>query len=249
MTIPEKAVEWAKAIADDDSHGYDQNARWGPDYDCSSLVISAYKAAGVPVTSTYTGNMWRDFLDHGFIVPQGVNLATGAGLRLGDVLLNERNHTALYIGNGKLLHASGNENGGATGGRTGDQTGKEIGICNYFNFPWDVVLRYEQEENPAPTPVPSGQYIVQSGDTLWGIAERMYGDPWRYHDIEAANNLKNAMIYPGQVLIIPGIDTSDPKVTLTITISQETAELLQLMATGAKTTVGEIIEMFVRDAR
>ena len=41
MTKTEKAVTWAIRIANDPAHGYDQDNRWGPDYDCSSLVISA----------------------------------------------------------------------------------------------------------------------------------------------------------------------------------------------------------------
>lgn len=45
------AVIWALAIANDNSHGYDQAHRWGIDYDCSSLVISAFEHAGVPVKS------------------------------------------------------------------------------------------------------------------------------------------------------------------------------------------------------
>lgn len=39
MTKIEKAVTWALAIANDNTHGYDQQYRWGPDYDCSSLII------------------------------------------------------------------------------------------------------------------------------------------------------------------------------------------------------------------
>ena len=42
MTKTEKAVTWAIRIANDPAHGYDQDNRWGPDYDCSSLVISAW---------------------------------------------------------------------------------------------------------------------------------------------------------------------------------------------------------------
>ena len=49
MTVIEKAVEWAVATANDNSHGYSQVDRWGPDYDCSSFVIQAYEQAGVPV--------------------------------------------------------------------------------------------------------------------------------------------------------------------------------------------------------
>lgn len=39
-------------------------------------------------------------------------------------------------------HASANERGGARGGATGDQTGREICERAYFNYPWDLVLRY-----------------------------------------------------------------------------------------------------------
>ena len=46
MTKTEKAVTWAIEIANDPAHGYDQDNRWGPDYDCSSLVISAWQQAG-----------------------------------------------------------------------------------------------------------------------------------------------------------------------------------------------------------
>ena len=52
MGVIESALKWAKQIADDNSHGYDQSSRWGPDYDCSSLMISAYKQAGLPLKST-----------------------------------------------------------------------------------------------------------------------------------------------------------------------------------------------------
>ncbi len=64
MTKIEKAVTWALAIANDNTHGYDQQYRWGPDYDCSSLIISAWQQAGVPVKTkgaAYTGNMKSAF--------------------------------------------------------------------------------------------------------------------------------------------------------------------------------------------
>ena len=49
--VIESAVNWAVKIANDNSHGYDQNSRWGPNYDCSSLVISAFEQAGCKVKS------------------------------------------------------------------------------------------------------------------------------------------------------------------------------------------------------
>lgn len=141
MTVAEKAVDWAVATAGNPINGYDQINRWGVDYDCSSFVITAYEKAGIPVKSkggaTYTGNMRNAFLNCGF------KEVDKSGLRLGDVLLNEKNHTAIYIGGGKIVHARINENGTTTGGQTGDQTGGEICVTPYYDYPWDCVLRYE----------------------------------------------------------------------------------------------------------
>lgn len=145
----ERAASWMEALARDDSHGYDQAQRWGErgDYDCSAAVISAWEAAGVPVKqqgATFTGNMRGAFLRCGFREVTGmINLANGAGLQRGDVLLNIRNHTAMYCGGGMEVEASINENGGTTGGQPGDQTGREFLIRPYRNYPWDCVLRYE----------------------------------------------------------------------------------------------------------
>lgn len=63
-------------------------------------------------------------------------------LRRGDILLNEKHHTAIYIGDGRIVHASLNEKGTITGGKTGDQTGREITTREYYDRPWDYVLRY-----------------------------------------------------------------------------------------------------------
>lgn len=147
-TIIESAVCWMEKMAKDSSHGYDQTYRWGEkgDYDCSAAVITAYEQAGVPVKSkgaTYTGNMLGVFKACGFSdVTSKINLATGAGLERGDVLLNTVHHTALFCGNGKEVEASINEKGTATGGKPGDQTGKEFLIRSYRNYPWTHVLRY-----------------------------------------------------------------------------------------------------------
>ena len=142
----EKAITQMEAWAADNSHGYDQANRWGPDYDCSSAVISAWELAGVPVKTkgaTYTGNMRGVFLRCGFEdVTAGVDLSTGTGLQRGDVLLNILHHTAMYCGNGMEVESSINENGGVTGGQSGDQTGREFLVRPYRNYPWDCVLRY-----------------------------------------------------------------------------------------------------------
>ena len=151
MSVVSKAVDYIKKIANDSKHGYSQTNRWGSpdtwsDYDCSSLVISAYEAAGVKVKTagaTYTGNMYSVFTKCGFKdVTSKINLSTGSGLIAGDVLLNHTDHTAMMISKTQLAEASIDENGGISGGRVGDQTGQEIHIRSYYNYPWNCVLRY-----------------------------------------------------------------------------------------------------------
>ncbi|WP_244438532.1 LysM peptidoglycan-binding domain-containing protein, partial [Mycolicibacterium septicum] len=47
-------------------------------------------------------------------------------------------------------------------------------------------------------------YTVVSGDTLWAIAERFYGDGNKYQQIADASGVANPdLIHPGQVLTIP----------------------------------------------
>jgi LysM repeat protein len=58
---------------------------------------------------------------------------------------------------------------------------------------------------PPPAPEPAVRtYIVVSGDTLWAISERFYGDGNKYQEIANASGISNPdLIYPGQVLTIP----------------------------------------------
>ena len=210
MSIIEKAVNWIIGIANDNTHGYDQGSRWSPDYDCSSLVISAWKQAGVNLTCTYTGNMYANMVNKGFSdITSQVNLATGSGLARGDVLLNVASHTAMYIGNGQICEATGNENGGITGGQTGDQTGREICINSYRNYPWNYVLRYVAEDGGSretqsgnTTSTNEDTYTVQAGDSLWAIAEKVYGSGAYYTKLMTLNGLTNSNIMVGQVLKI-----------------------------------------------
>ena len=165
MTKTEKAVIQMENWAKDNSHGYDQDYRWGEkgDFDCSSAVIQAWQNAGVPVKSsgaTYTGDMKNVFLKNGFKdITADVNVKTGTGLKRGDVLLNEAHHVAMYCGDGKEVEASINEKGTAHGGQPGDQTGREFLIRGYRNYPWNCVLRY-MEQSTATDAVTKKQNTV-----------------------------------------------------------------------------------------
>ena len=57
----------------------------------------------------------------------------------------------------------------------------------------------------APEPEPAVRtYTVESGDSLWAIAERFYGDGSKYQAIADASGVPNPdLIQPGQVLTIP----------------------------------------------
>ena len=153
MTAIEKAVQWAVNVANDNSHGYSQQNRWGnPDYDCSSFVISAWaEGAGIPVKkagASYTGNMRVAFLSCGFEdVTNKVNISNGNGIQAGDVLLNYAAHTCLAIGNGRVANCRTDE-GHPQGG---DQSGNEIRLQSYWNYPWNCVLRYRGGTVVTPT--------------------------------------------------------------------------------------------------
>lgn len=173
MTTVEKAIRWMESLAADNSHGYDQIYRWGEkgDYDCSSAVITAWEQAGVPVKSngaTYTGNMYNVFRRLGFKdVTASCNLATGAGLKRGDVLLNHVHHVAMYCGAGYEVEASINEKGTAKYGQPGDQTGREILRRTYRNYPWNAVLRYESvDEDEATDQEPAGGTYMFTTETV-----------------------------------------------------------------------------------
>ena len=132
------AMDWAIAVAADDSHGYSQDTRYGnPNYDCSSLVISAWDAAGVPVKDAgagYTGNMRSAFTSVGFEwIPGNPNVED---LQPGDVLLNENSHTEMYVGDGMNVGAHGDFDGA-----NGDSSGNEINVQEYHGG-WEGVLRY-----------------------------------------------------------------------------------------------------------
>ena len=134
-------MQWAIGIANDDSHGYSQYNRQGPDYDCSSLVCNSLLAAGFPDSgATYTGNMKKCLRKIGFKWHTDLS-----DLRRGDIMLvhheNGRQHTEIYLGGGKLVGAHIAETGGIHG-VTGDQTGNEISVGRYYNAPWDGFLRY-----------------------------------------------------------------------------------------------------------
>lgn len=64
----EKAVKWMENLAKDNTHGYDQTHRNGPDYDCSSSIGTALNKAGFNVNpSSTTRNLYAQLKAEGFV--------------------------------------------------------------------------------------------------------------------------------------------------------------------------------------
>ena len=145
----EKFVNELKRIAEDDSHGYSQkppSGRWGPDYDCSSLIYQAADNAGYSVGTgsdkvRFTGTMLKDFEKAGFQILPFANVGI-SDLKIGDVLLNLALHAEVYLGEGQSVGATSSETGGFVG-KEGDQTTHEIEKHPVVTFDrgWDYILR------------------------------------------------------------------------------------------------------------
>ena len=138
-----KAVQFMIDTANDNSHGYDQKHRNGPDYDCSSLVGTALHEAGFNVSpASWTGNLEQQLRNCGFV-------SCSAPWQAGDIHLKPHYHVCMSINPTQIAQASINEKGTVIGGKTGDQTGHEINIKNYYEYKggWTFHLRYVGQNN------------------------------------------------------------------------------------------------------
>lgn len=133
-----KVAQWAIAQADNPDIGYSQTkGRMGNAtdsqghryFDCSGLVFSAYKQAGVKLGGDWTGAMrstWHSWADE---VPK-----KQSAMKPGDLILMN-GHVVMYIGNGKCV--------GAQTSHTAfkDQVTTNIDAAHYLSRPDAIVLR------------------------------------------------------------------------------------------------------------
>lgn len=173
-----------KAMCNDKGFGYTMsgNARWGQtgsgyltgktdgvswkvkrgDYDCSSSVIAAWKAAlaGTKYAhmldgATYTGNIESVFLASGLFVKKPMSFLAEPG----DLYLKAGKHVAMCQTQTPdvLSEFSINERGGAYNGKIGDQTSKEAYVHNYYNYPWGCIIHYNGKLDTKATTVASNK--------------------------------------------------------------------------------------------
>lgn len=146
MKSIEEAVAFMEAVAADDSHGYDQTYRMGPNYDCSSLVGTALHKAGYNVNpGSTTRNLYSQLQKENF-----QSLPVSGIRKRGDIFLTPGKHVVMCISGGAIVHASINEKGKITGGKSGDQTGKEICTRSFYvpSYGWRYHLRAPQVTSP-----------------------------------------------------------------------------------------------------
>lgn len=145
-TVVEKMLTWAVNTANDDSVGYSQKNRLGnPDYDCSSFVAAACRAAGINVSASSTTRTLKtqlEKLNFEWIPWNNINNNTSK-LKPGDILLDIGKHTEIYMGNGQNVGAHMDYDHP----QGGDKNGKEVSVGPYYNnvngVSWDGVLRYK----------------------------------------------------------------------------------------------------------
>lgn len=183
------AMRWA---ADSDRVGYSQSDReslqeWkfftdeDTNTDCSKLTIEALQYAGFDTgKATYTGNMSQELCTRGW-----ERLPVGTPLQAGDILLNDVNHVAVWLGD-CLAQASIGEGGLVSGGAPGDQTGWEVNTRDYYDYPWNCILRYMGGEDDVTMSALDELYESPTGDgTVGSVKDRLAYVDMRVREMHA----------------------------------------------------------------
>lgn len=186
-------VDWCN----DDSHGYSQAHRNGPDCDCSSLMYMAARHAGYNVGNSngWTGSMRADFTRAGFTA-----VAFDGNLydcEPGCIALNEQHHTEMFVDWGVLGGAHIDEHGGVQGCCQGDQRGNEVSVGPAYipSYGWDYILIPPDDGGGAPVQPPKGDIDVVAQRVINGEygngderRRRLESEGYSYADVQSRVN-------------------------------------------------------------
>lgn len=197
MASIETAVSWAVQIANDDTHGYSQVNRNGPDYDCSSFVSTALYMGGFDIATTNnTNTLYKALTSCGF------EAITDTTRKRGDIFLTPGKHVVLCVDASNIVHASQDENGGITGSTSGDQTGKEICVRTFYtpSYGWTYHMRLKSStttttsstttSSTSPSGIVATAYAVIRGEYGNGDARvaALEAEGWTYGTVQAIVN-------------------------------------------------------------
>jgi len=89
-------------------------------------------------------------------------------------------------------------------------------------------------------PAPNKSYIVQEGDSLWTISQKIYNDGYQWTKLAEANRIENPNTLPqGMEIVIPNIPLT---ITPRPTITQETASEPEITPTSVPVAVEKKIQ-------
>lgn len=209
--------QWQNWLNSVDGVAIDVDGNWGPqcwdlwshyamnNFGCSMWATST-NAGGTYHHPGYTCEIWHNFstgpLGQWFTPHNGTPQRGDVALWEWGSAVGPQSHVAIVVEDrgGSILCMTQNP-----------------GPSHYGNLSKAGILGYLRPDNqsifdgdapaPAPAPTPGGQiYVIQPGDTLWGVSERFYGTGTRYMEIFNASSFRSgnpSLIFPGEVANIP----------------------------------------------
>ena len=233
--VRKKIAELGRKAAENNHIGYDQyqrltywtqlqKANYDPskiktdcEADCSAGVIANVMACGYiynigalkNLSATYTGNMRSSFQAAGFqVLTDKKYLTSDKYLLAGDVLLNDKHHTATNLDDGSAVKTTPSTTPTTSAKKSVSEIAKEVIAGKWGNgavrksklkaagYDYDAVQKEVQKQLAAADKAQAQYYTVKKGDTLSAIAKK-YGTTWQ--KLASLNGMKNAnLIKVGQ---------------------------------------------------
>lgn len=69
-------------------------------------------------------------------------------------------------------------------------------------------------------------HVVTQGETLWSIAEDVYGSGYNWVDVKSANNLVSENIEIGQELVMPDVSAKQPTATKEVLTIEQGSDVI-----------------------
>lgn len=197
------ANDYMYNLVTDKKHGYSQSNRYGPDYDCSSSIMSSLKHGGkfdVPVKGVNTASMKKYLEKIGYKVVSNSEKPQKNDIKLRPATSKRGGHVVMFRSSTMVMEFSSSRGHK----EKGDQTGTES-WCHKWNADrngdFTYTLRYNATgKKYKPKKSTSVKYTVKKGDTLSGIAKKY---KTTVSHLGSINKIKDFnKIYIGQVLKI-----------------------------------------------